>query len=459
MRNSPLPFLIAIDRAKNDAAALCDDSGIWLTHGDVRAEIARLTPHFTGEQRKLIFCCAPRSSEGALAYLAVAASGHAIAMADPATPHIDSLAASYEPDWIIGAPDCDFENYTAIEWPLSKLRLLKRENSAAQQLHPDLYLLMFTSSSTGNSKGVRLSYANIASNTQAIITSLGLSPDTRALLHMPLFYSFGLSVLHIQLAVGGSCVLTEQGMMTREFWKLAREQKANLFPGVPYHYEMLAKLGLDRVDVPDLKIFLQAGGKMRDDLTRDMWRDIEQRQGKLFVMYGQTEAAPRISCLPVHERPEKIGACGKSLSGGELVIENGEVIYTGPNVMMGYAESRTDLARGNEMHGHLKTGDSGHIDEDSYLTVTGRLQRFAKLYGQRISLDDIEKIADTIAVEAEDKIILVTTAQEETERQRLHALTATKTGLKPAWLEVRGVSAIPYNANGKIDYPKLRKML
>ncbi|MDX2028169.1 MAG: AMP-binding protein [Alphaproteobacteria bacterium] len=463
MRGSSLPFLPAAAPAADDAPALCDDAGIWLTYGELRAKTHDLGRIFSSDTRKLIFCCVPRSVEGALAYLGAAASGHAVGMVDSAMPYLDSVIATYQPDWLIAAHDRDFDGYVPITWSLNNLRLLQRKNPGEGTLHPDFYLLLLTSGSTGSSKGVRLSYANLASNTQAIIASLSLTADTRALAHLPLFYSFGLSVLHTQLAVGACCVLTEHSMMNRDFWKLAREQKASLFPGVPYHYEMLAKLRLNRIDAPDLKIFLQAGGKMREELVRDLWKYAEQRQGKFFVMYGQTEASPRISCLPMHEHAGKIGSCGRALPGGMLSIEDSEVIYTGPNVMMGYAESRADLARGDEMKNRLATGDMGQLDSQGYLTILGRKQRFAKLFGQRIALDDLEKIAGTVApavaMEAEDRIILVTSAQEAALHQRMQELVAKETGLPLAWLSVRAVETIPHSGSGKIDYRKLREML
>jgi acyl-coenzyme A synthetase/AMP-(fatty) acid ligase len=163
----------------------------------------------------------------------------------------------------------------------------------------------------------------------------------------------------------------------------------------------------------------------------------------------------------VHERPDKIGTCGRALPDGALTIEQDQIIYTGPNVMMGYADSRTDLGRGDECRGRLATGDLGRIDAESYLTVTGRAQRFAKLFGLRISLDDLERIAGKIApaasIESGDKIILATTAQEQAEQMR--NFVATETGLQAAWIEVRGIAALPHGANGKIDYRKLREIL
>lgn len=464
MRSLTLPFLPSntFPVAKDDALALYDDRTGWINYGDVRSKVARAAQTFNEGKRGLVVCCLPNNIDGVLAYLAAAASGHAICLANPELNNIDTLIANYQPEWVV-TPEAELDGYRDVKWGLDGLQVFQRKTQSEILVHPDLYLLLLTSGSTGSSKSVRLSYDNITSNTQAIIESLDLTSDQRALAHLPLFYSFGLSVLHSQLAVGASCVLIQQGMMSRDFWKTTREQKATLFPGVPYHYEMLAKLGLQRLDAPELKIFLQAGGKIRNELAQDIWSYVKNKQGRFFIMYGQTEASPRICCLPVHQRPDKIGSCGKVLSGGHLVIEDGEVVYLGKNVMMGYAENRIDLGRGDDMHGRLMTGDLGFLDEEFYLTITGRKQRFAKLFGQRISLDDLEtlagKISPAYALESPEKIVIVIPSTDYDAQKDIHRHVVTETTLNPVWLEVRGIENIPYKANGKVDYQKLKELL
>jgi len=413
--------------------------------------------------RALLLCCLPRSIDGVVAYLAAAQAGHAVAMADPQAPNLPSLTASYEPEWIIAPPDLVFDSYEPTPWPLPSLQLLKRTAASPTALHPDFFLMLLTSGSTGSSKGVRLSYANIASNTLAIIKSLSLSSPSNALAHLPLSYSFGLSVLHAQLAIGGRCTLSEESMMSGALWKLTREQQVTLFAGVPYHYEMLMRLGLDRLKVPSLTTFVQAGGKMALPLTQQMLDTAQKRGGELFIMYGQTEAAPRMSCFPLHRHPEKIGTSGVVLDGGAFTVVEDEILYTGPNVMMGYATSRADLAQGDVMNGRMATGDLGHLDADGFLTITGRKERFAKLFGQRIALDDLEKLASPlascIAVELPEKIVLATLCTQQTLLDRIKETLTAQTKLPAPWFEIRTLPSLPRNANGKIDYPALQKMV
>jgi acyl-coenzyme A synthetase/AMP-(fatty) acid ligase len=458
-----LPFLSNLQIHENAPALIDDTTNEWISYGALQTQIKNLLPIFHHDDKKLILCCVPRAVQGVVSYLAAAASGHAIMMVDEAMPCIGDIVNAYQPYWIIVSEKLSVTGYRSVAWGVQNSQLLQKIESSSAIIHPDLFLVLLTSGSTGSAKGVRLSYKNIAHNTNAIIESLGISFQTRGLVHLSLSYSFGLSVLHAQLAVGGSCVLTEHGMMSKEFWHVVRTHCATLFPGVPYHYEMLNKLGLARIDAPSLTVFLQAGGKMRDELTRDMWQKIGNRHGQFFVMYGQTEASPRMTCLPLHHYPKKLGSCGFALSGGTIEIVNNEVIYTGANVMMGYAENYIDLAKGDILLGRLETGDKGSLDADGCLTIHGRKHRFAKLFGQRIALDDLEIIAGAVtqvaAIEYDDKIIVVHTEKDTAVNEKVKSALLTATHLPPPCIEVRNVIALPRNANGKIDYHILKGML
>jgi PAS domain S-box-containing protein len=118
----------------------------------------------------------------------------------------------------------------------------------------------------------------------------------------------------------------------------------------------------------------------------------EQSKKKLYVMYGQTEATARMSYVPPHKLRDKIDSIGISVSGGALEVlsdvgvalsphERGEIVYTGPNVSLGYAEKISDLNLDDTLDGKLYTGDVGYRDEDGFFFVVGRNKRFAKVFG------------------------------------------------------------------------------
>lgn len=270
-------------------------------------------------------------------------------------------------------------------------------------VHPDLSLLLSTSGTTGDPKLVRLSSGNIASNAEAIVEYLGITPSDRAITSLPLFYSYGLSVLNSYLEAGATIVLTDRKILDPEFWSLCESSELTSLALVPHQVELLASGHLDRLALPSLRYVTQAGGKLSSELATTMW-DVGQSHGwDLFIMYGQTEASPRMSYVPPLLLPEANDTIGVPIPGGKIDLIGpdgraitepnvaGELVYRGPNVMMGYAERREDLANGKEVSA-LDTGDIAELTEDGLFRIVGRKKRFAKLFGLRISLDRTEEV-------------------------------------------------------------------
>ena len=271
-------------------------------------------------------------------------------------------------------------------------------------MHDDLALLLTTSGSVGSPKFVRQSYKNIAANTASIVEYLHLDTAERAITSLPMNYTFGISVINSHLMVGATLVLSPYTIMQREFWTLMSEQKVTSLSGVPYTYEMLDKLRFMRRDLPDLHTLTQAGGKLSPELHQK-FAEYAQAQGKSFVvMYGQTEATARMSYLPPELSLTKVGSMGIAVPGGKFslidadnqqIIEPGvvgELVYEGDNVTLGYAQSRGDLAKGDEFGGRLLTGDMARFDEDGFFYVVGRKKRFLKIFGNRVNLDETERL-------------------------------------------------------------------
>lgn len=339
--------------------------------------------------------------------------------------------------------------------------------------NPELAVLLTTSGSTGSPKLVRLSRDNILSNARAISDSLSLRPSDRVVTSLPIFYSFGMSLVTSHVVAGSSVVVTSRSVLEREFWSQMAENGITHFAGVPPTYAMLKRLRFRDRELPHLRALLQAGGRLAPELIAHFAEDSERKGRQFFVMYGQTEASPRMACLPPERLPQKLGSVGLALKGGTFRIvgedgrelptgQAGEIIYEGPNVMMGYAQSREDLARGDEQAGILRTGDLGYLDEDDFLYVTGRTKRIAKVSGVRVSLDDVEAMLASIApvavVEAPDDGIVVYTTHcdqvvvDDARRQLARDLAAALPLIK-----VNRVTDLPLLPSGKTDYGRLKE--
>ncbi len=364
-----------------------------------------------------------------------------------------ALVARYRPEVIVGAPD------------------LGEAGEGGIAPHPALALLLSTSGSTGSHKLVRLSRAAVIANARAIATALALGPGAIAPTSLPLHYSYGLSVVTSHLAAGGTVVVTSDGVVSDGFWRACRDHAVTSFAGVPYAYQLLRRLELDRLAPSSLRWLTQAGGAMTPALVAHYHAIAAARGGGLYVMYGQTEACARIAVLPPSELPARAGAVGRAVADTAIAIEDngvavapgeiGEVIVRGPGVMLGYADTRDDLARGDEQGGVLATGDLGRLDADGVLWLTGRTRRFAKVFGVRVSLDDIEALAAAAlttapplaAVAAGERIKLV--IEGEVDAAALGRALAERTGLHPSGFAVVTVAALPRLATGKPDYPRI----
>ena len=216
--------------------------------------------------------------------------------------------------------------------------------------------------------------------------------------------SFGISILNSHLVSGATILLTDKSIAQKEFWNFIKQEKATSLSGVPYTFEMLKRLRFFRMDLPSIKTITQAGGKLRADLVKEYIDGAIATNKQFIVMYGQTEATARMSYLPWEVASEKYASIGVAIPGGvfELQDENlkvitccdvdGELVYRGANVSMGYAETQSDLTKGDENNGILYTGDIARRDADGYYYITGRMKRFVKVFGNRVNLDAIEQI-------------------------------------------------------------------
>ena len=343
-----------------------------------------------------------------------------------------------------------------------------------QTISPELQLCLTTSGSTGSPKLVRLSERNLQSNAESIAEYLHINENERPVTSLPMYYSYGMSVINSHLIKGATILLTDKAVMQREFWSFIKEQKATSIAGVPYTYEMLKRLRFFRMDLPELKTMIQAGGKLNADYVKEFVDFAEQNGKKFIVMYGQTEAAPRMSYLPFDKAVEKNASIGIAIPRGELsvvdadgkVIEepdvDGELLYKGENVCLGYAEVREDLMKGDENHGVLHTGDIARHDADGYFYITGRMKRFVKVWGNRTNLDATEQIIKVItpncACAGVDDLITIFVTEEGLE-ERIKNLLVEKTGFNPRAFQVKKIDEIPVKTSGKIDYPALQAML
>lgn len=421
--------------------------------------------------RALVFLAMAPDADAIALELACIEAGLPVCLCEPGGNALARLIEAYAPALVMlpdpHEPPSGYRDLGAV--PHAAYRIWRRDgDTPAPPLHPDLALLLTTSGSTGSPKLVRLTRANLEANAASIAEYLAIEPGERALQSLPSHYSYGLSVVHSHLAAGASVVLTPHSFMRPEFWSAFDALECTSFAGVPYVYETLHRLRFAPERHPRLRTMTQAGGHLRPDLAAHFHGVARTAGARFFVMYGQTEATARIAYVPPERLPEKLGSIGVAIPGGRLrlaPVGGGEgleeLVYEGPNVMMGYAESPADLALGDVQQGVLRTGDLGRVDADGFHYVTGRLQRFAKLFGRRVSLEDVERELESsfpvraMAFDGGDRIVAHVAMIERGALEPIAAHLARYLGVPPKAVDVRVEESLPVTASGKKDYRAL----
>lgn len=442
------PALIAEDGAETSYRALAG-----LADRVAGGARALLTP---GVTRPLVLIETANEVAPIAAYLGALRAGWPVILsAEGATASDPRILETYRPNLIFRRSDQGWDFSAASAEPV--------------EMHADLTLMLSTSGTTGAPKLVRLSRSNLTSNAVSIAAYLEIGPDERAITTLPFHYSYGLSVLHTHLAQGASLVLTDRSIVEQAFWEAFTRNGATSMALVPFQFDLLDQGAFERRALPTLKTITQAGGKLAEALVR-RYAALGRRSGwRLFVMYGQTEASPRMAYVPPEDLEANATTIGRAVPGGRFEIIGtdgrpiseagiaGELVYHGPNVMMGYATSRADLAKppGPPV---LHTGDVAERLANGYFRITGRLSRFVKMFGLRIGLDEIEQRLrgeglQAYATGTDRRVTVFVHGNGDLAGLRRRLVAAY--GLTEAVLAVEALGEVPLMASGKVDYRAL----
>ena len=417
------------------------EEGKRYTLGDLNAAAERIAGA-VGEHR-LVFVLCENTPGTLLGYLGCLKTGEVPLLLDAhiAPELLRGLLETYRPAFVHVPGDLPAETGRALEGFVPALEvedsaLLRRPGGQGPELHPELALLLTTSGSTGSPKLVRLSGRNLDANTRSIVEYLELDEGQRPVTNLAMSYSYGMSIVNTHLLAGAALVLTRRSVLERPFWELVERERA-------------------------LNTLTQAGGKLPEALHLE-FADWAARTGRrFFVMYGQTEAAPRMGYLPAERAVEKCGSMGVPVPGGQfrLLGEDGapidapdtvgELVYRGPNVAMGYARRAEELALGDEWHGELHTGDMARRDGDGFYYIVDEVERllaarFPDTGFACVGRDDLLRIFHDSPDPA------VTGAAAEYLSEQMH--------FPERVFQIRALEAIPKNEAGKTQYRALEEM-
>ena len=340
--------------------------------------------------------------------------------------------------------------------------------------------VVYTSGTTGRPRGVCLRHASLAWTAGAIARSFGLDapdPQERLLGALPLFYTYGKSVLHLATLLRSAIVFSRRLPSAPNLLRTLEAERVTHLSLVPFLGHLLLEApGFCAEGLPALRRITVAGGALSGERLAELRRRFP---GRVLPMYGLTEASTRVTCLPADEAEGRPDSCGRPLAGVEVRVvgedgrsqppgEEGEIQVRGPNVMAGYLDD-PEASAAALADGWLRTGDLGRLDADGYLTVSGRLKDLIKVMGESVTAESVET---AIAAHPDVAEVAVRGVPDVRTGEAIAAFVVPRAGASPGVeairshcasllgraripAHVRFLAALPRTASGKVRRHRL----
>lgn len=389
------------------------------------------------------------------------------------TSRLKDIISKFEPEYIFFTQKVDaslLNSYKKIN--LERIEhLYELNNSISYDMDESLYILLSTSGSTGSAKLALLTKDNILSNTEAIIEYLSLSKSDSTCTNLPINYAYGLSVINSHLQSNAKLLLSSKSIIEKPLIELVKKNKISNFNGVPSTYELLFNFKLENTYLKNVRFVSQAGGSLNMHTFKNIYRFTNKTYKDFFVMYGQTEASPRMSYYLVRDGNYKSGIIGKPIKNGRFVLKDfagntikktnevGKLFYFGPNVFSGYIDNKNQLKNSKKMK-YLNTGDLAKFDRDGNFYITGRESRFIKIEDKRINLEELEKIIsykgyDVVCTFENEKIIIWYTFNSLDIAMINNHIRAHTSITKKNYI-LKYIKNFPKNSSGKVLFKELK---
>jgi acyl-[acyl-carrier-protein]-phospholipid O-acyltransferase/long-chain-fatty-acid--[acyl-carrier-protein] ligase len=332
-------------------------------------------------------------------------------------------------------------------------------------------VILFTSGTEGEPKGVVLSHENIMANVEQVRAHIGLSPDTDIVFNpLPTFHCFGLTVgALLPLIAGIKVVFHPSPLQPKEIVRRIRESGATILLATDTFISQYARTGADG-DMDSIRLAVCGAERVKDE-TRDYVRrkfNIEILEG-----YGATEASPVVAANQwENNRPGTVGPLMAGMSSKlvpvEGIPEGGRLHIRGPNIMMGYLRPSNPGAIEKLIDGWHDTGDIVDIDADGFIKILGRVKRFAKIGGEMVSLAAVENCAAAVWPDHMHAAVTLPDPKKGEQVVLLSEAPEASRGPILTWAQSHGVpeisvprrvfkvAQIPVLGTGKVDYGAVR---
>ncbi len=462
-------MFLNVDKHNQGKVAIKDDSGYTLTYADVCRTIEELAK--LNIPRSVVLCLCENCAGSLVGYMAFE-NNRQVPLLISANMDIElrnSLASIYTPSyyWV---PESKVEEiggeqvYSAFGYVLLKTGI------EPYPLNDKLSMLITTSGSTGSPKLVRHKYGNLEANAENVAKVFSWTVDEVGICDLPMNYTMGLNVINSHLVSGASVLMVKANLMDPDFWEFIKINEGTNFCGVPFSYEIMRRIGFDKMELPKLHTLAEGGGKLTDKMFKWIATYADNSGKRFCATFGTSETSARMAFLDPKLALEKIGSMGKAIPNGELFLldevkeadgsATGELGYRGPNVTMGYAICKEDLLKGDEFCGEYHTGDIAKRDADGFYFIIGRKGRFLKLFGLRVSLDETERILKTKYTNADfvctgDDYRMNIYCTDKGIKEEIVSFISEKTNLHNSAFRVYIIDQIPRNEYGKVKFTEL----
>ena len=466
-------MFLNLDKHEQTKVAIRDDSGYTLTYHEVcdvihKFDILKLS-------RSVVFCLCENCAGSLVGYLAFENNGQVplLLSANMDEGLRTNLDQTYLPSyyWV---PERKVKDITGEKLFSAYGYVLLQTDNKPYPLHEKLSMLLTTSGSTGSPKLVRHKYGNLEANAANVAKVFSWTVEENGICDLPMNYTMGLNVINSYLVIGASVLMVKANLMDPDFWSFIKENEGTSFCGVPFSYEVMRRVGFDKMDLPKLYTLAEGGGKLTDKMFKWIAAFCKNSGKRFCATFGTSETSARLAFLNPALALEKIGSIGKPIPNGEMFLldevknedgsATGELGYRGPNVTMGYALCREDLLKDDEFCGEYHTGDIAKRDAEGYYFIIGRKGRFLKLFGLRVSLDETERILKTqypasdFVCTGDDKRMNIFTTSGELKDQ-IVPFISEKTNIHNSAFKLYVIDEIPRNEYGKVKFAVLEEIV
>ena len=448
---------------KSDYVAIADDRGNKITFKELAEKAEEIGQYV--RTRSLIFLLCDHHRETLefiyeVLYLNIVPL---LLPQDIARELLDPLLERYQPQYIYCSKSHELGGRYGCAMEFQEHALFRTDASDCP-VHPDVALLLSTSGTTGSAKLVKISYDNLYDNAKYGCIHLDIQAGQKALSPLPFHYAYGISFCAWHWHCGATVLTTEKPVISREFQEFFTRERVNNFAATPYTYQVLQKLQFWSPEKLDsLRFAISSGAQMTENEQRAL---ISVMKEKFWIGYGQTECIGILLGTNFSEDNIKVGSVGRPFDNVKVIKdpETGEMLIKSRCVCMGYANAGEDLACGDVNQGLLHTGDVFMQDEEGYIYLKGRLKRYVKVLGKRISLDDLADYlgnkypcAEFACTGADNHICIYHTKPEKDAEDEIRTLLDRNMNIPSKFVFCYALDRLPREGSGKIAYSKLRE--